>query len=55
MTKTCLKCGKTFNEKDIDDPAADKFPSCPECWDEWKRILSRSHKQKLLMKSKPMS
>jgi len=37
MTKTCLKCGKTFNEKDSDDPAADKFPSCPECWDEWKK------------------
>jgi NAD-dependent SIR2 family protein deacetylase len=37
MTKTCLKCGKNFDEKEIDDPAADKFPSCLECWDEWKK------------------
>lgn len=37
MTKMCLKCNKTFDEKEIDDPAASKFPSCPECWDEWKK------------------
>jgi len=37
MTKTCLKCGKNFDEKEIDDSAADKFPSCLECWNEWKK------------------
>ena len=35
MTKTCLKCQKTFNENTIDDPNAEKYPSCPDCWKEW--------------------
>jgi NAD-dependent SIR2 family protein deacetylase len=35
MTKTCLKCGKTFDEKTVEDPAAGKYPSCQECWKEW--------------------
>ena len=37
MTKTCLKCTKIFDEKEIDDPAPEKFPSCLECWNEWKK------------------
>jgi Fe-S cluster biosynthesis and repair protein YggX len=37
MTKTCLKCTKIFDEKENDDPAAEKFPSCLECWNEWKK------------------
>lgn len=35
MTKTCLKCQKVFDEKTIDDPTAEKYPSCSECWKEW--------------------
>jgi NAD-dependent SIR2 family protein deacetylase len=35
MAKTCIKCGKTFEENTIDDPAALKYPSCPDCWKEW--------------------
>ena len=35
MTKTCLKCGKTFDEKTVEDPAASKYPACQECWKEW--------------------
>ena len=35
MVKTCIKCGKTFEENTIDDPAALKYPSCPDCWKEW--------------------
>jgi Fe-S cluster biosynthesis and repair protein YggX len=34
MSKTCLKCGKTFDEV-IEDPAADKYPACSACWKEW--------------------
>jgi len=34
MAKTCLKCGKTI-EGVADDPAAEKYPACPECWKEW--------------------
>ena len=35
MTKTCLKCGKEFDEKTAEDPAAEKYPSCQDCWKEW--------------------
>ena len=35
MIKTCLKCQKAFDEKTIDDPTAEKYPSCAECWKEW--------------------
>ena len=35
MVKTCIKCGKAFEESTIDDPAALKYPSCPDCWKEW--------------------
>ena len=35
MVKTCIKCGKTFEENTIDDPTALKYPSCPDCWKEW--------------------
>ena len=34
MTKTCLKCGKAFDAV-VDDPAAEKYPACPDCWKEW--------------------
>jgi hypothetical protein len=34
MSKTCLKCGKTFDD-DIEDPAAEKYPACATCWKEW--------------------
>lgn len=34
MSKTCLKCGKTFEEI-IEDPAAEKYPACSACWKEW--------------------
>lgn len=34
MSKTCLKCGKTFDD-DIEDPAAEKYPACAACWKEW--------------------
>lgn len=35
MAKTCLKCGKTFDEKTVEDPAASKYPACQDCWKEW--------------------
>jgi NAD-dependent SIR2 family protein deacetylase len=35
MVKTCIKCGKTFEENTIDDTAALKYPSCSDCWKEW--------------------
>jgi len=35
MSKTCLKCNKEFDESNIEDPASQKYPSCPECWKEW--------------------
>lgn len=35
MTNSCLRCGKAFDEKSVDDPAAQKYPSCPDCWKEW--------------------
>ena len=34
MSKTCLRCGKTFEEI-IEDPAAEKYPACSACWKEW--------------------
>ncbi len=34
MSKTCLKCGKVFDEV-VDDPAAEKYPACSVCWKEW--------------------
>ena len=35
MSKTCLRCNKTFNENEIEDPSSQKYPACPECWKEW--------------------
>jgi hypothetical protein len=35
MSKTCLKCGKDFDDALITDPASQKYPSCPTCWSEW--------------------
>lgn len=35
MSKTCLKCNKEFDESTVEDPASQKYPSCPECWKEW--------------------
>ena len=35
MAKTCSKCKKTFNENLVNDPGAQKYSSCPECWKEW--------------------
>ena len=36
MSKTCLRCNKSFNESDVEDrEISQKFPSCPECWKEW--------------------
>jgi DNA-directed RNA polymerase subunit RPC12/RpoP len=29
MVKVCLKCGKEFDEKLIDDPGSEIYPSCP--------------------------
>ena len=31
----CLKCGKNFEEKEIEDPSSLKYPSCKDCWKEW--------------------
>ena len=33
MSKTCLKCGKAFDA--VGEPAAEKYPACPDCWKEW--------------------
>ena len=35
MTKICSKCKNSFDEKDIEDPAQEKYSSCPSCWKEW--------------------
>ena len=35
MTQTCSKCNNTFDEKSVDDPGAQKYSSCPSCWNEW--------------------
>jgi Fe-S cluster biosynthesis and repair protein YggX len=35
MTKTCLKCKNSFDEKDIEDPVQEKYSACPSCWKEW--------------------
>jgi len=35
MSKTCLRCNKTFNEAEVEDENSQKYPSCPECWKEW--------------------
>ena len=35
MSKTCLKCKNSFDEKSINDPGAEKYPSCSPCWKEW--------------------
>jgi len=35
MVKVCLKCSKEFDEKLIDDPGSEAYPSCPDCWKEW--------------------
>jgi Fe-S cluster biosynthesis and repair protein YggX len=32
---TCVRCGKIFDENELDDSAARKYPSCLECWKEW--------------------
>ena len=29
MVKVCLKCSKEFDEKLIDDPGSEAYPSCP--------------------------
>jgi NAD-dependent SIR2 family protein deacetylase len=34
MTQTCSKCGNAFDESKV-DPAAAKYSSCANCWDEW--------------------
>lgn len=34
MSKTCLKCGKEIAGPH-EDPAAEKYPACNECWKEW--------------------
>jgi Fe-S cluster biosynthesis and repair protein YggX len=33
--KTCLKCGKQFDENTIEDSDSAKYPSCNLCWKEW--------------------
>jgi len=35
MSKTCLRCNKSFNESDVEDEISQKYPSCPDCWKEW--------------------
>jgi Fe-S cluster biosynthesis and repair protein YggX len=35
MTKTCVKCKTSFDEKEIEDPAQEKYPACPSCWKQW--------------------
>ena len=35
MTKICSKCKNSFDEKDIEDPAQEKYSSCLSCWKEW--------------------
>jgi NAD-dependent SIR2 family protein deacetylase len=35
MISTCRKCGRKFDKESIDDPAAEKYPSCQDCWKEW--------------------
>lgn len=34
MTKTCSKCGSSFDESSV-DPAATKYSACEKCWNEW--------------------
>jgi len=34
MSKTCAKCGKAIDQN-VNDPAAEKYPSCAACWKEW--------------------
>ena len=31
----CLKCGKEFEESEIEDPSSLKYPPCGDCWKEW--------------------
>jgi Fe-S cluster biosynthesis and repair protein YggX len=33
--KTCLKCGKRFDENAIEDSDSAKYPACNSCWKEW--------------------
>ena len=35
MSKTCLKCGKDFDDTSITDQLSQKYPSCSTCWAEW--------------------
>ncbi|MGH9965739.1 MAG: Fe(2+)-trafficking protein [Nitrososphaeraceae archaeon] len=35
MSKTCIKCGKDFDDSAITDQMSQKYPSCPTCWAEW--------------------
>ncbi|NOJ28898.1 MAG: iron transporter [Nitrososphaeraceae archaeon] len=35
MSLDCIKCKTTFDESASDDPAAIKYPACPNCWNEW--------------------
>ncbi len=34
MTKTCSKCGNSFDESSVDIQAA-KYTACQNCWSEW--------------------
>lgn len=33
--KTCVKCGKNFDDQHVDDVQSLKYPSCDSCWKEW--------------------
>lgn len=35
MKLTCSKCGNNFDESQVAEPAAAKYPACPNCWGEW--------------------
>ena len=35
MSKTCIKCGKDFDDSSITDQISQKYPSCSACWAEW--------------------
>jgi len=35
MSKTCSKCGSSFDESSVDDHQAIKYTACQNCWNEW--------------------
>ena len=35
MTKVCSKCKNSFDEKEIEDPAQEKYSACTSCWKQW--------------------